>query len=103
LTDAGWTQTQGNETFWLKPSFRLDQRAGKAPSLEYQNEIVPYLLRQSIPFSAGRKGAQTSFQNLIYATGPGDEQSFDARRISPTACLVRGTRTREGDTATELP
>ena len=122
LTEEGWTQTQGNVTFWLKPSFRLDQRAGKAPSEEYQNEVVPYLLRQglglrpglsnevyrnpkrieTIQFSAERKGVSTSFQNILYATGPGDEQSFTARRVSPTACLVRGARTREGNTSMEL-
>jgi len=102
LTDEGWTQTQGNVTFWLKPSCRLDQRAGKAPIEEYQNEVVPYLLRQGIQFSAERKGVSTSFQNILYATGPGDEQSFAARQISPTACLVRGTRTRGGNTTMEL-
>jgi len=102
LTKEGWRQKQDEVTFWVKPAFALDQRAGQAPPEEYQNEVVPYLLRQALRLSANAPGARTSFQNVIYATGPGDEQSFEARRVSPTACLVRGSRTLAGKTTREL-
>jgi len=56
LTQHGWRQTQGDVTFWLKPAAAVDQRAGQPPAEEYQNEIVPYLLRQTLPFLAEEVG-----------------------------------------------
>jgi len=101
LTADGWRQAQDTVTFWLKPAFLLDQKAAQAPPEEYQNEVVPWLLRQTLRLDAQAKGSRTSFQNLLYATGPGDEQDFAARRVAPTACLVRGRRSA-GETITEL-
>jgi len=92
LTEDGWRQRQDGVTFWFKPAFPLDQRAGQPPAEEYQNEVVPYLLRQTLRLSAEMPGDRASFQNVIYATGPGDEQTFAARRVSATAALVRGQR-----------
>jgi len=43
-----------------------------------------------------------SLQNVLYATGPGDEQAFSARRVSTAAALVRGERKVGQLTTTEL-
>jgi len=102
LRDEGWMQRQGDVTFWLKPAFNLNQQAGRADEREYQGELVPYLLRQFIQFHPEKKGEFTSFQNILYATDPGDGRDFTARRVSPTACIVRGMRRREGKEEPEL-
>jgi hypothetical protein len=102
LKDEGWMQRQGDVTFWLKPAFNLNQQARRADEGEYQGELVPYLLRQFIQFHPEKEEERTSFQNILYATGSGDERDFTARRVSPTACIARGVRKQGGKEEKEL-
>jgi len=102
LTADGWRQVQDDVTFHLKPTFRLAQQAGQPLPDEYQNEILPWLLRQSLSFEAAEAGDCTAFQNLVYATGPVDEQTFEARRVNASVCLIKGVRKRGGGTEREL-
>ncbi|MFQ5808722.1 MAG: hypothetical protein ACE5JM_03795, partial [Armatimonadota bacterium] len=102
LTDDGWQQSQGDVSFFVKSAFPLDQRASRGRAEQYQNEVIPDLLRQTLRLDAADAGDRAAFHNLLYATGPGDEQSFSARRLTATSCIVRGNRTLNGRTTEEL-
>jgi hypothetical protein len=100
LENGVWRQDQEGVTFCLKPAFPLYQLAGQGLTDEYQNEFVPHLLRQNLSLPDAKAGDLAAFQNLIYATGPGDEQDFVARRLADGVCMVKGVR-RRGDKAEE--
>jgi len=91
LQGTSWTQRQGDVQFWLKSAFPVISRAAQAPEEEYQNEVVPYLLRQTIALKADRPGQAEVFQNLLYASGPGRQVQFEILRIAASAVLVRGS------------
>ncbi|MDP6506473.1 MAG: hypothetical protein QF886_22810, partial [Planctomycetota bacterium] len=87
---------------YIKPAYPLFQESARQPEEEYQNEVVPWLLRQTQPLEANAVGEQASFQNILYASGPGDEQQFEARRVDDSTCVVKGTRLRNGKNREEL-
>ena len=91
LHDQDWVQKQEDVTFFLKPAFSALSRAGKAPVEEYQNELVPWLLRQTVPLKAEKAGDGAGLQNLLYASSPGREQAYEIRRLSQNCVMVRGT------------
>jgi len=90
LKGLDWVQKQEDVTFFLKPASRMLSRAGKAPVEEYQNEVVPWLLRQTVPLKANEAGDSACLQNLLYASSPGREQTYGIRRLSESCVLVRG-------------
>ena len=55
------------------------------------HEAAGYMLLQD---RSGPKavGEVTTFRNLFYTTGPGDEQAFEVRPVGASAVLVRGRR-----------
>ena len=91
LDGQNWVQRQEGVNFHLKPASSVRSRAGKASPEEYQNEVVPWLLRQTTPLRSDTAGGQACLQNLLYASSPSRQQKYEIRRLSGTCVIVRGT------------
>ena len=91
LKGMDWVQEQDGVQFFIKPAFGVLSNAGQAPAEEYQGEIVPWLLRQTIPLSAAKPGDGDCFQNLLYASSPRKKQEYHVARLSSGCVLVQGT------------
>jgi len=96
----GWRQTQGDVRFFLKPAHAMPAVCGREPERLFQNETVPYMLRQRMPFAAD-KGDEFLAVNLLYASSPVDVQSYDPERLGKALYRIRG-RSRPGGQEGEL-
>ena len=93
LDGKTWTVRSGLDDFVLRSAdeSRVRLELIKDRPLGDWHEAAGYTVVQD---RSGAKsvGDVTSFQNLFYTTGPGDEQEFQVRSVGDMAVLVKGRR-----------
>lgn len=86
-----WVQQQGDVSFHLKPSRHMASHAGQESAHLYQNEVVPYVLRQHVNLQATQAGDQKSIANLIYATSPSSPKAYEIASLTDDAVVIRSS------------